>query len=114
MPPTVTELRTERLELRRFVPEALADQDFILELLNQRSFVDNIADRGVRTRADADTVEARASDTTRRDAAFASGAQIVSTDFERVDPRWPTYVVALPGGGEARCNPISAPKGCAL
>lgn len=53
MPPTVTELRTERLELRRFVPEALADQDFILELLNQRSFVDNIADRGVRTRADA-------------------------------------------------------------
>lgn len=47
------EIRTERLELRRFVPDSLADQDFVLQLLNQRSFVDNIADRGVRTRADA-------------------------------------------------------------
>lgn len=53
MTPSPSEIRTERLELRRFAPEAIADQDFILELLNQRSFVDNIADRGVRTRADA-------------------------------------------------------------
>jgi hypothetical protein len=68
----------------------------------------------VRTRADADTAEARAGDTTRRDAAFASGAQIVSTDYERADPRFPGYVVALPGGGEARCNPVTAPKGCKL
>ncbi|MFZ6005485.1 MAG: Ca2+-dependent phosphoinositide-specific phospholipase C [Actinomycetota bacterium] len=68
----------------------------------------------VRTRADADTVEARSGDTTRREAAFASGAQIVSTDFEREDPRWPGFVVTLPGGGEARCNPISAPQGCDL
>ncbi|MGZ8762831.1 MAG: Ca2+-dependent phosphoinositide-specific phospholipase C, partial [Acidimicrobiia bacterium] len=35
----------------------------------------------VRTRADGDTVEARANDTTVRDAALASGAQWVSTDF---------------------------------
>jgi hypothetical protein len=68
----------------------------------------------VRTRADADTVEARSGDTTRRDAAFASGAQIVSTDFERADSRWPSYAVTLPGGGEARCNPVTAPRGCAL
>ncbi|MEO7428725.1 MAG: Ca2+-dependent phosphoinositide-specific phospholipase C, partial [Acidimicrobiales bacterium] len=61
----------------------------------------------VRTRADADTVEARAGDTTRRDAAFASGAQIVSTDYEREDPRFPGYKVELPGnGGAARCTPV--------
>ncbi len=66
----------------------------------------------VRTRADADTVEARSGDTSRRDAAFASGAQIVSTDFERVDERWPSYRVRLPGGGEVRCNPVTAPPGC--
>jgi len=68
----------------------------------------------VRTRADADTVEARAGDTTRRDAAFASGAQIVSTDYEREDPRWPGFVTRLPGAGEARCNPVSAPNDCEL
>lgn len=68
----------------------------------------------VRTRADADTVEARSGDTDRREAAFTSGAQIVSTDFEREDPRWPGFVVTLPGGGEARCNPVSAPEECDL
>ena len=35
----------------------------------------------VRTRADVETVEARANDTTKRDAALASGAQWVSTDY---------------------------------
>jgi hypothetical protein len=68
----------------------------------------------VRTRADADTVEARSGDTARRDAAFASGAQLVSTDYEREDPRWPGFVVTLPGGGEARCNPVTAPPDCDL
>jgi hypothetical protein len=68
----------------------------------------------VRTRADADTLEARTGDTARREAAFASGAQIVSTDFEREDPRWPGFVTRLPGGGEARCNPVNAAEGCEL
>ncbi len=66
----------------------------------------------VRTRTDADTIEARSGDTTRRDAAFASGAQILSTDYEREDPRFPGYVTTLPGGGPARCNPVSAPEDC--
>ena len=61
----------------------------------------------VRTRADADTREARSGDTTRRDAAFASGAQFVSTDYHDADPRFATgYSVSLPGGGVARCNPL--------
>jgi hypothetical protein len=68
----------------------------------------------VRTRADADTVQARTGDTTQRDAAFASGAHYVSTDYVWPDERFGTgYVVDLPGDGAARCNPVSAPRRCA-
>ena len=42
----------------------------------------------VRTRADADTAEARGNDATRRDAAFASGAQLISTDYYLPDARY--------------------------
>jgi hypothetical protein len=66
----------------------------------------------VRTRADSDNVEPLAGDTSRRDAAFASGAHFVSTDYpapvEGVD-----YVVEVPGGTPSRCNPRTAPEGCA-
>ena len=59
----------------------------------------------VRTRADSVTE----SDPARRDAAFAVGANWVSTD-------WPTdahdYQVNLPGGSPARCNPVTAPEPC--
>lgn len=68
----------------------------------------------VRTMADAGTVQARSGDTTSRDAALASGAQIVSTDYYRPDPRgntagsgWTNYEVRLPGGGPARTNPVN-------
>lgn len=38
------------------------------------------------------------------DAAFASGAQIVSTDYEQPGNAYGTrYVVTVPGGGAARC-----------
>jgi hypothetical protein len=67
----------------------------------------------VRTRADADLVEARAHDVTRRDTALRSGAQIVSTDFEVAVPAIAgDYVVQIPGGTPARCNPVNAPKKC--
>ncbi len=67
----------------------------------------------VRTRADADTVEARFGLTVRRDAALASGAQFVSTDYPEPDPAFGTgYVVDLPGGDVARCNPVLSPPGC--
>jgi len=67
----------------------------------------------VRTRSDADTVEARSGDTGPRDAALASGAQAVSTDYPEPDPRFGTgYMVAIPGGMPARCNPVNAPAGC--
>jgi Phosphoinositide phospholipase C, Ca2+-dependent len=67
----------------------------------------------VRTRADADLVEPRAGDTTRRDTALRSGAQIVSTDFEVAVPAIAgDYVVVVPGGTPAGCDPVNAPKNC--
>jgi hypothetical protein len=61
----------------------------------------------VRTRADADTVEARANDRRRQVAAFNSGAQYVSTDYLRPDPRFGSYEAHLPGGGIARLDPVN-------
>ena len=69
----------------------------------------------VRARADIETYEAKVNDPVRAKRAFASGAQIVSTDFYKPGNAYgTTYVVRLPGGGEARCNPVNAPKGCRL
>ena len=61
----------------------------------------------VRTRADADTVQARSNDTTQRDAALASGAHFISTDYPVPDVRFSNYQVTLPGGHIARCNPVN-------
>lgn len=67
----------------------------------------------VRTRADADTVEARVNNTAPRDAAIASGAQWVSTDYPVPNPAFGTgYMVSIPGGSPARCNPVNAPAAC--
>jgi hypothetical protein len=62
----------------------------------------------VRTRADADTVEARSNDTARRAAAFASGAQVVSTDYMHPDQRFSSYSVSMPGGAVDRLDPAFA------
>jgi hypothetical protein len=67
----------------------------------------------VRTRADANTREARANDTRPRDAALAGGAQFVSTDYLWADPRFAGgYHVQPPEGVVARCNPARRPAGC--
>lgn len=44
---------TPRLSLRGFDPRSPKDCAFVVELLNQRSFIDNIADRGVRSAEEA-------------------------------------------------------------
>jgi hypothetical protein len=69
----------------------------------------------IRTRADIpiDTVLSR--DTSMRELAFASAAQIVSTDYPAygMSSRWDwDYAVQLPGAAVARCNPVSAPEWC--
>jgi Phosphoinositide phospholipase C, Ca2+-dependent len=69
----------------------------------------------VRTRADADTIQARTGDTTQRDAALLSGAQFVSTDYPvpgRAAPLGTDYVAQIPDGDPARCNPITTGALC--
>ncbi len=67
----------------------------------------------VRTRADADTAEARRNDTIRRDAAFASGAHAVSTDYYITSTRFDSaYTVTLPG--RVVCNPVNTTSDCAV
>lgn len=76
----------------------------------------------VRTRSDAGTIEARNCDYSGCNAALSSGAQIVSTDYYRPDPRatkkkgWSNYFVRLPNGVPARVNPVlDIPcRGCGL
>ena len=62
----------------------------------------------VRTRADADTRQARSNDTTQRDKALASGAQFVSTDYPVPDARFSPYRVQFSNRAVARANPVSA------
>jgi len=66
----------------------------------------------VHTYSDADTKEARAKNTARRDAAFASGAQIVSTDFLVADPRISPYQARVPGNRVAECETLMPPGKC--
>jgi len=66
----------------------------------------------VRTRADADTLEAREGKTERRETALRSGAQYVSTDYMQPDPRFGKYSVSLPDGVTTVCNPVRAKRRC--
>jgi Phosphoinositide phospholipase C, Ca2+-dependent len=69
----------------------------------------------VRTRTDADTKQARTNDTSRREVALASGAQLLSTDYPASEPsQWTPYSVGLPGGAVARCNPVNGPPSCRI
>jgi hypothetical protein len=67
----------------------------------------------VRARADIETYEAKVNDPTRADAAFSSGAQVVSTDFYQPGNAYGTdYYVQMPGGSVARCNPVNGADNC--
>jgi hypothetical protein len=90
------------------VDDPVADGERITELV-ERGYL-------VRTRSDANGVDAEAGDTTRLEAALASGAQWVSTDYpgpDGAEARFGTdFVAQLPGFLAARCNPVTAPPGC--
>lgn len=60
----------------------------------------------IRTRADADTTQARTNDTSRRDKAFASGAQYISTDFPEPVATFSDYCVRWPHQAPARISPL--------
>ena len=67
----------------------------------------------VRSRSDIETYEAKVNNPERKEAAFKSGAQIISTDFFRPGNTYGTpYYVELPGRETARCNPVNAPINC--
>ena len=67
----------------------------------------------VRTRADADTKEARNGDYSRFKAALSSGAQFISTDYYKKDTTLGTsYKIAMPNGVVGRCNPVLSNKNC--
>ncbi|MGI8781089.1 MAG: phosphatidylinositol-specific phospholipase C1-like protein [Solirubrobacteraceae bacterium] len=69
----------------------------------------------VRTRADLPLETVKSADTSLLEAALASGAHVVSTDFPvtGMSARYDTdYVAELPGGAVARCNPVSARAWC--
>ena len=67
----------------------------------------------VRTRADADTREARNGDYARFKAALSSGAQFISTDYYKEDESLKTgYKIEMPNKKVARCNPVFGTKKC--
>jgi hypothetical protein len=79
--------------------------------------IEGLVRRGyvVRTRSDEPLGTVTSGDQSRLLAALASGAQLVSTDFPEVgmSARYDSdFVVALPEGGPARCNPVIRPPGC--
>lgn len=61
----------------------------------------------VRTRADIGTLEARANDTNRREKAFASGAQFISTDYPEPNLAFSNYSVRFDNGIVVRSNPVN-------
>lgn len=71
--------------------------------------IQNLVRQGflVRTRADAGTRQARKRDTSRREKAFASGAQYISTDYPEPDARLSDYRVRFRPHVVARANPVS-------
>ncbi len=90
------------------VDDPMVGKDRIAELVRKGYLV--------RTRADEPNKQERTGDTTVRDAALASGAQFISTDYpapkQAKTDDGGTYDVDLPGGVAARCNPVTAPKRC--
>lgn len=69
----------------------------------------------VRTRSDEPGHEVATGDTSTLDAALASGAQWISTDYPVAGYSalfGTDYVAALPENRVARCNPINMVSGC--
>ncbi|MEO0897845.1 MAG: Ca2+-dependent phosphoinositide-specific phospholipase C [Bacteroidota bacterium] len=78
---------------------AIVRQDEIKEYVKQGYLV--------RSRSDIETYEAKVNDKKRAEAAFTSGAQIISTDFFKPgNPYGTEYYVELPGKGVVRMNPV--------
>ena len=100
-----------------FVNGKLGDPDtvFTVQSKNKHNLIQQLVADGmlVLTRCDADMVEARINDTSRRESAFESGAQLLSTDYPASEPAvWSGYTVHFAEGEVARCSPVLRPKVC--
>ncbi len=91
------------------------DAAFIEQNGGTKEAIDDLVKKGylIRTRTDEGTEEARTNNTARRDLVLTTGAQLISTDYPPSEPsQWTSFVVALPDGLVARCNPINKPAVC--
>ena len=68
----------------------------------------------VRTRADANTMEAREDDYSRFEAAKRSGAQYISTDYYFKTSTFPDFLIRFEGNTFVRCNPVLDKEGCTV
>lgn len=69
----------------------------------------------IRTRSDLPLSTVRSGDTAMLEAALASGAHLISTDFPEagMSARYGSdFVARFPDGSTIRCNPVNAPKNC--
>lgn len=81
--------------------------------VKQQERIQELVKKGyiVRTRADADTEEARSNDTSHFAAACRSGAQIITTDYYRKSTRFPSdYTIHFEGNTYFRVNPLNVGK----
>ncbi|ETI63231.1 hypothetical protein C100_14065 [Sphingobium sp. C100] len=76
--------------------------------LSHRAAIRDAVKKGyiVRARADIDTIDARNDDPRRREAALASGAQVVSTDYLSAPNIYANGYHLAPFAGGWRCNPV--------
>lgn len=75
----------------------------------QQAQISDLVKKGyiIRTRADSDTQEARANDKSSFEAAEASGAQIISTDYYKPSTHFKSdYKISFADGGYFRANPL--------
>jgi hypothetical protein len=91
------------------------DAAFTEQNNGSKETIDALVKQGylVRTRTDEGTEQARTNDTTRRDLALSTGAQMISTDYPPSEPsKWTSFVVKFPDDLVARCNPVNKPASC--
>jgi hypothetical protein len=87
----------------RIVNDPIKDKEYIQELVRKGYLI--------RTRADAETREARNNDMSRFKAALESGAHYISTDYYMPNPAFGTgYKIQLPENMIAVWNPIITPE----
>ena len=81
--------------------------------IKQKDAITDWVNRGfmVRTRADADTIEARMNLTERKMAALESGAQAISTDYYIVSEHFDSPYLVKPF---IACNPVNTKSSCAF